>query len=293
MNFFLWKWLGPLWGFLFLCSSSLASEGVPPDPESPGPDLPSYRYDAIAAQSPLEGEEASADAPPSRTHPRKQFGAGAMVMGASNPYRGGETVVLVLPMLTYLGERFFVVTPRAGYNLARPSWGSINLIADYRFKSEAFEAEGYLAGMEDREDAVMAGLGATLRMFGHYRWELSAMTDVLNRHKGEDVNLALNRSIRWGRWGLVPGAGLVWRSADYNDYYYGVSPAEATEARPAYAAGDSLEWFVRLLLRYHLTADWSLTGTARLEELSNELRDSPIVDSEYLTTVFLGLNYSF
>lgn len=288
MNKTLCKWLRPVWGVLFVCSPALASEIDAPNAGSRAPDLPHHLYDDIVTQIPLEEE-----APPSRARPPSRLGAGAMVMAASNPYRDGDTVILYLPMLTYLGERFFVVSPRAGFNLARPSWGSINLIADYRFKGEAFEAKGYLAGMEDRKNTVMAGLGAILTPFGPYRVELSAMTDVLDRHNGQEVNLALNRSFRWAKWGLIPGAGLVWRSAGYNDYYYGVSSAEATDDRPAYDPGDSLEWFVRLLLRYPLTEHWSLAGTVRLEELSDELRDSPIIDSEYLTTVFVGLNYSF
>lgn len=214
-------------------------------------------------------------------------------MVASNPYRGGDTVVMALPMLTYMGERFFVVSPRAGYNIMRHPRGNINVIADYRLKGEAFEPDGFLAGMDDREDTVMAGLDVNMRTYGRCRLELSAMTDVLDRHNGQDVNLVLSRIIRRNKVSMIPGAGLVWRSSDYNDYYYGVRPSEATDERPAYEPGDSLEWFARLLLRYDFSDKWSLAGAARLEGLSDELRDSPIVDENYLTTTFVGLNYFF
>lgn len=282
------KWLLPVWGLVFLFSSSHAADITSLSTGSPESDRSWKDYYDIATQIPLEDE-----VPPPRAKPPLKLGAGAMVLTASNPYRGGDTVVQFLPMLTYVGERFFVVSPRAGFNLTRQSWGNVSVVADYRFKGEAFEAEGFLAGMDDRKDTVMAGLSSTLRTFGHYRMELSAMADVLDRHNGQDVNLALNRTFRLAKWALIPGAGLVWRSSDYNDYYYGVSASEATEARPAYDPGDSLEWFARLLLRYHLTDNWSLAGSARIEVLSDELRDSPIVDSDYLTTVFVGLSYTF
>ena len=281
------KWLLSCCSILFLSATAPASEIDSVKPESFESDPPYDQYYDIATQIPLEDE-----VPPGRAAPL-QMGAGAMIMAGSNPYRGGDTVVLVLPMLTYVGERFFVVSPRVGFNLTRQPWGNVNVIADYRFKGKAFEAEGFLAGMDDRKDAVMAGLDANLRTLGACRLEVSAMTDVLDRHNGQEVQLALNRNFRLDKWSLIPGAGLVWRSGDYNDYYYGVSLSEATDARPAYEPGDSLEWFVRLLLRYHLSANWSLAGAARMEGLSDELRDSPIIDSDYLTTVFIGLNYSF
>lgn len=274
-------------GFVFTPASAFAEDRDSFKTGSTEPDTSYDDYFDIATQIPLEDE-----LPPAKTRPI-QLGAGAMVMASSNPYRGGDTVVLALPMLTYVGERFFVVSPRAGYTLVRNQLGSINVIADYRFKGEAFEAEGFLAGMEDRKNTAMAGMDAHMRTYGRCRLELSAMTDILDRHNGQEVNLSVNRNFRLDKWLLVPSAGLVWRSGDYNDYYYGVRASEATDERPAYDPGTSLEWFARLLLRYKLTAHWSLATAARLEGLSDELRDSPIVDENYLVTVFVGLNYSF
>jgi outer membrane protein len=244
-------------------------------------------YFDIATQISLQD-----DLPPASTKPR-QLGVGAQVLTASNPYRGGDTVVLALPMLTYVGERFFVVSPRAGYAIVRDPRGSINAIVDFRFKGEAFEAEGFLAGMEDRKNTAMAGLDANVRTYGNCRLEISAMTDILDRHNGQEVNTVLSRVFRWEQLSLIPGAGLVWRSADYNDYYYGVRSSEATDVRPVYDPGDSLEWFARLLLRYTLNANWSLAGAVRFEAFSSEVRDSPIVDSDYLTTTIVGVNYLF
>lgn len=282
------KWLLPICCLGFVFPPVLAEEVVSLNAESTDSDAsPEDELFDIDTRLQLE-----ADSAPSPASPFK-FGIGAQVMVASNPYRGGDTVVLALPMLTYVGERFFVVSPRAGFNVVRHARGSINIIADYRFKGEAFEAEGFLAGMDDREDTVMAGVDASMRTYGRCRLEVSIMTDVLDRHNGQDVNLVLSRIFRMEKLFLIPGAGLVWRTSDYNDYYYGVKPSEATDERPAYDPGSTLEWFARLLLRYDFSDHWSLAGAARLEGLSDELRDSPIVDKDYLTTVFVGLNYFF
>jgi len=269
------------WLFTLLCAGFVLSSA------SAESDFPRDELYTNTNGRPLEVES-----PPSSFRPI-QLGAGAQVMVTSNPYRSGDTVVLALPMITYVGERFFIVSPRAGFNITRHQWGSINVIADYRFKGEAFEAEGYLAGMDDRKDTAMAGLDAGIRTYARCRLDLSAMTDILDRHNGQEVNLILSRIFRREKFSLIPGAGLVWRTADYNDYYYGVKPSEATDERPAYEPGDSLEWFARLLLRYDFSDKWSLAGAARLEGLSDELRDSPIVNKNHLTTTFVGLNYFF
>jgi outer membrane protein len=278
-------------GIVFLLFPALASEieGVRGDaPGQPAAPVSSDEddYDKVIGPS----LEIDVPPPPPSAH---HAGVGAQVLIQSNPYRGGDTVTLALPMLTYVGERFFVVSPRAGFNILRNPRGSINVIADFRFRGESFENKGFLAGMDDRKNTAMAGLDGGIRTYARCRLDLSAMTDVLDRHNGQEVNLALSRVFRWEQLSLIPGAGLVWRSADYNDYYYGVAASEVTDERPAYDPGDSLEWFARVLLRYDLNESWSLAGAVRLEALSSEVRDSPIIDSDYVTTSIFGLNYFF
>lgn len=222
----------------------------------------------------------------------RAWGVGVLVLLSSNPYRGGDTVVRMFPSLTFVGERLFIVGPRAGYNLFRNRWLNLNLVADAKFAGEAFEDEKFLAGMENRRDTVMAGLDGSLRA-GPWRLETSAFTDVLDRHNGQEVNLALARNWRGTRWALTPGAGLVWRSSTYNDYYYGVRANEATAERPAYDPGGSVEFFARLFGRVELSGAWSLLGSVRVEYLSDDVYDSPIVDRRYVTSAFIGLNYAF
>lgn len=222
----------------------------------------------------------------------RAWGVGVLVLLSSNPYRGGDTVVRVFPSLQYVGEHFFIVGPRAGYNLFRNRWVNLNLVADVKFAGEAFEDEKFLQGMENRRDTVMAGFDGSLRA-GPWRLEASAFTDVLDRHNGQEINLALARNWRGNTWALTPGAGLVWRSSAYNDYYYGVRANEATAERPAYDPGDSVEFFARLFGRVELSGPWSLLGSVRVEHLSDDVYESPIVDRRFVTSAFLGLNYAF
>ncbi|HMO52701.1 MAG TPA: MipA/OmpV family protein [Kiritimatiellia bacterium] len=241
---------------------------------------------------PTDGAPLEVALTPPPADPRA-WGAGAMVLLSSNPYRGGDVVVRGLPLLTYVGENLFIVGPRGGYNLVRNRWINANLAAEFKFAGEAFEEEKFLAGMAKRRDTVMAGVDAGLRALGPWRVESSALTDVLGRHDGQEVTLSLGRNYRGKTWSLTPAAGAVWRSSNYNNYYFGVRGNEATPDRPAYQPGASVEPFIRLFSRLELSGAWSLLGSVRLEVLSDDVRDSPIIDKDVLTTAFIGINYAF
>lgn len=223
----------------------------------------------------------------------RAWGAGAIVLIGSNPYRGGDVVTRVFPSLSFVGERFFLVGPRGGLNLYRSPWLNVNLNAEFKFAGDAFEDEAFLSGMEKRRDTVMAGFDASLRALGPWRVELSAQTDVLDRHNGQQVDLSVSRNWRGRKWSVAPGAGLVWRSANYNDYYFGVRESEATADRSAYDPGSSIELLARVFGRYEFNERWSLLGSLRMEFLSEEVQDSPIVDKRQVTSSFIGFNYAF
>jgi outer membrane protein len=222
----------------------------------------------------------------------RAWGAGVMMLYGSNPYRGGDTVIRVLPLLTYVGEKAFVVGPRAGINLYKDRVVSANLTAEFIFAGDAFDDSRFLEGMEDRRDTVMAGGDVNAR-FGDWRIELAASSDVLGRHDGQEVELSVGRMFRGARGSITPSAGIFWRSSNYNNYYYGVRADEATEERPAYEPGASVDGFLALFGRWQFNDRWSLLASMRGEWLSDDIQDSPIVDKEFVTTTFLGINFAF
>lgn len=223
----------------------------------------------------------------------RAWGAGVMTLYSSNPYKGGERVWRVLPLLTYVGEKVYVVGPRAGYNLIKNRWISANLVAEYIFAGDAFDDSPFLDGMKDRRDTLMSGADLNLRGIGKWRLEFSVTTDVLGRHEGQEANASVGYAFRGDRWSVSPSVGMVWHSSNYNNYYYGVRTSEATESRPAYDPGASVEFSVGFFGRYEISDAWSLLGSVRGELLSDEIQDSPIVDKETVTSTFLGLNYAF
>jgi len=223
----------------------------------------------------------------------RAWGAGVMVLLSSNPYRGGDIVFRALPLLTHVGERFFIVGPRGGFNLVKTPWLSMNILAEAKFAGDAFEDEDFLAGMEKRRDTAMAGLDASMKVPKRLRLEMSVLTDVLDRHNGQEVSMSLSRNFRGKRWSVTPGIGAVWRTSNYNQYYFGVGESEATPERPAYKADGDLDALLRVFYRLEISESWSLLASGRMEFLGGEIRNSPIVDKDYVLGSFMGINYAF
>ena len=223
----------------------------------------------------------------------RTWGAGIMTIYSSSPYCGGKSEWRVLPLLTYVGERFYLVGPRTGYNLLKSRWGGIGLVANYKFTDDAFDDSAFLDGMEKRRDTAMGGVDINLRGFGAWRIDTSLMTDILGFHDGQEFNLALSQNFRGKNWAFSPGVGTTWHSGSFNDNNFGVHDTEVLEGRPAYDPGASVEWFARFFSRCDLTKRWSVLVNLRFELLSQDVQDSPIVDKDILTTGFIGLNYAF
>ncbi len=220
-------------------------------------------------------------------------GLGAVVRAEKSPYLDGGTRYDLLPLYLYEGERVFLHGNRFGLRLKKSDEGSISLFVEQRY--EGFPADKVpapLAGMAPRDTGVDIGIGwSRLGDWGRLQAEL--LHDVGNTSHGTEARLGYAYPWRSGRWALQPSVTLAWRDAKLNDYYYGVRPAEATAARPAYAPGAGLNTSVGLYGSYDLTERWRLLAGVSRTLLDEGVRRSPIVRDRVQTSVYLGAAYDF
>jgi outer membrane protein len=109
--------------------------------------------------------------------------------------------------------------------------------------------------------------------------------------RGSEVRLGYRYPWRSGRWLVQPYAALGSRSAQLNDYYYGVRAAEATAQRPAYEAGSGTSAELGVYALYRLSERWRLLAGATLTHLPATVGASPIVEHRTLGTLSLGAMY--
>jgi outer membrane protein len=232
--------------------------------------------------------QAQAQAP--EEMPRWTFGLLAIDRDA--PYRGLDEDPLLLPLLRYEGERAYLRGLRGGLRFGEADGFAFGPFLQLR--GDGYEAKDspFLAGMDDREFSLDAGLAASWRRERFGQIELSLATDVLDRSGGQEAELSWTGLVRAGGWSLLPQLAAKWQSADLVDYYYGVRNDEALPGRPAWQGEAALVPELSLLATRPLGARWTLFARAGHSWLPDAIRNSPIVDGDGRTTLMLGLGWS-
>jgi outer membrane protein len=235
----------------------------------------------------------SAPAGPERGGGRPPWSVGAAVVYEQQPYRGADDRVWGFPLITYRGQRFYILGPRAGYYLVRDGDFRLSLLGAIRFRSFEPDDSPYLAGMGSRRETLDAGARLQWIHEGKADIGLQVVSDTLDRHGGQEAGADISRRFPFGTWAVQPTLRLSWQTSSLSDYYYGVEDAEATDQRPAFSPGDTWRAVGSLRISTRRFAPWVLSGTAQMEYLTPDLKDSPIVERHVLFQAFLGLSYSF
>jgi MipA family protein len=222
--------------------------------------------------------------------PRWTFGALAIDRDA--PYRGYDEALLIVPLIRFEGERAYLRGLRGGFVLLRD--GGFEFGPFVQVRGDGYDAEDsdFLAGMDDRERSLEAGLAASWRRERFGQVELSAATDVLDRSGGHELEASYSALFRAAGFTFVPQLAVKWQSGDLVDYYYGVRADEALPGRPAYRARAAVVPELSLLATRPLARQWTLFARVGHSWLPGEIADSPIVDGDGRTTLMLGLGWS-
>ncbi len=198
----------------------------------------------------------------------------------------------LVPLYLYEGKYLFMHGTSAGIHLFNTPIFSLDAIGHYRFDRLEAKASDFYAGMDDRDQTVDGGIALSLRQ----PWgtlTATAATDLLGKHNGEEYDLTYRYTADVGKWSLSPFISYVYQSRDLTDYYYGVDIDEANPSRPVYQADSDSFFRVGVNTAYQLTEGWSIHANLAYEEVSDEIRDSPLTDEDHLISAFVGAGYNF
>jgi len=144
----------------------------------------------------------------------------------------------------------------------------------------------------DRDYAIE--LGVELLTDG--RWgalQLTAFGDASGTHGGYEFRADYSFGWREQRLYIEPSLGVSYKSADLNNYYWGVTDAEAGNVVLPYQAGAGVNWHARLFVGYQLTSHWAVSLVAEYERLNRATARSPIVEAGAVRGLFAGLAWRF
>jgi len=182
---------------------------------------------------------------------RPLWEAGAGVAALSFPdYRGSSRqrgYVLPIPFFVYRGEVLQVDREKVrGLMFKSDSWElDVSLNGSVPVRSNNNPAR---QGMPNLSPTVELGPQLTYRLHDNDRYRLQFQLPLRGveaighgiHHEGWLANPLLNLDIKdvgpGHGWNLGLSGGPLWADARYHNYFYGVDPAYATPARPAYTA---------------------------------------------------------
>ncbi|WP_369788038.1 MipA/OmpV family protein [Rouxiella sp. WC2420] len=231
----------------------------------------------------------------SQTAHADTFSVGAGALAATSPYRGYDTKYYPLPVINYDGDTFYVHTLVAGYNLWKDQQNQLSIIAGYNpfsFRPGHSDNE-QLKRLKKRHGTLMAGLAYSYNAeWGTIRTTLTG--DTLDNSNGIVGDVAYLYAIKGDNWAVVPGVGVTWDSANQNKYYYGISNRESYRSGlESYKPNDSFTPYVEVSAKYSFNPQWQAFVTGRYTRLTNEIKDSPMVNKSYTGLLMTGVTYTF
>jgi len=181
----------------------------------------------------------------------------------------------------------------ATFRLMGNEWLSLSLSGSLQFE-EGYDADdsAYFDGMDEIGTPYGAGIQLEA-VWGNLGAKLAFEQDVSGEHDGQEVEVSLFYTTFFAGFELRPELNVTWMSSDVVDYFYGVSDAESRPDRPAYSPGSSFEIGVGLLVQRPLDAGFTAVGLVEVSTVGGEIKDSPLVDSDYEIEGTLGVMYSF
>ena len=213
----------------------------------------------------------------------------------TSPYRGYDDQFSALPLIHYESQYFYVRGLAAGVKLLDYNGHEVSAGLSYDFHQ--FRAkdsdQAFMKKLRSRHASLNADLGYSLN--GQYGTAgLIINQDISGHSNGQTIDAFYNYGLDFGRLHLRPGLGLKWESEKKLKYYYGVSRAEsAVSGLPAYSPKSAVTPYLSLAADFKLADSWSVTAGAKVQFLSDEIKDSPMVDDSKTVGGYLGLKYAF
>jgi outer membrane protein len=227
----------------------------------------------------------------------------------SNPLVQSDDIPIYVDVdIAWFGERWFFDNGDLGLTFADNEALTASVVA--RFNSDrvffgrtdtrfvVFDAAGAPLSQPvefkppDRDYAIE--LGVEVLTDGNWgALQLTAFHDVSGTHGGYELYADYSYGWRSRRWYVEPSFGASYKSAELNDYYWGVTEEEAGVAVPPYEAGWGVNWHARFMVGYQLTRHWALSLVAEYERMNDEAAASPVVEDDNVLGYFAGLSYRF
>ena len=232
-----------------------------------------------------------------RNYDLNDYALGWSVGTAQAPYLGTGNVTSAYPILTSFrhssmtDDWLLVQDGNLGFRFVTDNDWEFGLIGRYQTLGLGVAKSEDLLSLDERQWAVEAGpligwRGLPVQVQFRSYWEMP------NRHGGTTSELEFRYPWKHRRGYVVPSVKMTYLSNDYSNYYFGVSPEEATATYPEYQPGSALNTSIGVSLGYELSPQWLLQTRIGVEFLDSAVEKSPMVGRNHLWLGSVSLAYN-
>lgn len=221
---------------------------------------------------------------------------GGGIRGGQSPYlettNEEQRKLDLIPLYLYEGRWLFAHGTAGGVHIINKDAFQFDVYTRWRFQKLDPDSNEFFDGLEERKQTLDAGL----RIGTRQKWgdlSLSWLTDTLDRHNGQEVQFTYRYRFERGSWTFSPYITWFWQDENLTDYYFGVSPGEATPERPAFSAGESQWLGFGLNTSWHLTDRTVLFANVVFAGSDSDVTESPLTEEAGASQLFIGGTYIF
>ncbi len=223
------------------------------------------------------------------------IGAGAYFQ--TQPYKNCDAIIVPSPVIFYDNGIVYARWTRFGvyfYGSKEKNlqWG-FSLTAQPRPNGYKPSDSPDLEGLDEKKSSFEGGLAYTIYSQGKYL-EAMLLTDLLGRYDSYIAKVEIGMKQKIANVSLYPSLIGVYESKKFTDYYYGISDKEA--ARTSYLPynpSGGLRVAAQTYINYPLTKKWSAFFNLRIDRLTNNAKNSPIVSDSLVYSGLASLLYTF
>ncbi len=210
-------------------------------------------------------------------------------------YRDTDAQVWPVPAMDVETDHFYFKGLEAGGFLIKTD--AHRLMLGVSYMGLGFDAgdsdDARMKKLDDRDGSFFANVTYAWRSpLGQITASIGA--DISGKSEGFMSDVSWMKRFEVAGFGLTPQAGLLLTSEKFNDYYYGISQAEsARSGLAAYGADAGVSPYFRLIGDYRITKSISVYAEGAMRVLSDEIKDSPMVEGSVAYGFGAGVSYHF
>ncbi|WP_448548047.1 MipA/OmpV family protein [Thalassotalea fusca] len=178
-----------------------------------------------------------------------------------------------------------------GYNAYTSTDWSVDVVIGPKYAG--LPSDNRFDGLDKRNSSTMFGIRTT-GYIGDYTVQFSAKQDISGNDTGFEASALVGRNWQYRNWNFHGMAGIQYHDANFNQYYYGISEAEADRTQfDYYQPKDSIFATVEAGVTYPISENWVFRGTAWVRTVADEVTDSPLFLNKRSNALGLSTSISY